>query len=267
MVSFLPVFTDIIGETEDAALPIVGGVLGAEAYAYLIALEKEATQLKQGWLAGPEGALLVLAAVVGLIAIVELFTGSGSPDTGHEFRNSAPDLSNISGLLDNASPTTCWSGETAEEYQRRNEEHQAGLAEIAQADQQVAEALTTQSNQVEQTRAGLGAIKIAAIAAIAFATWLFGNYVFWRAMAWSGAFPGFSAAMAEYYRAALWNFVSTVANFVAIAVLLLIVMLKADGSENERALKKATHKYQDVVNDVAARIPADTAVTLANPAR
>jgi hypothetical protein len=67
--------------------------------------------------------------------------------------------------------------------------------------------------------------------------------------------------MAEYYRLALWKFISEVAYFAAFAALILIMFLKTEADENKRAFDEATHKYHSIVDDLTARARTATAAS------
>lgn len=110
-----------------------------------------------------------LTCVLGCINILESLNGFGRPDIGREFKDDSEVFSGlISDLLYNAAPID-WCGKAAAGYEGQNIGLRAALQEMADADQKVAETLTTQAGQVEIGRETFASIESAIGLAIIYA--------------------------------------------------------------------------------------------------
>lgn len=194
-------------------------------------------------------ALGLLLPLLFMIIAFYIASGFGSPHRGGGFHGGSRGLrEDAAGRLQSARPTA-WSGARgggADNYSSAICEQQARVQAIAQLDLQVADIVEIQADQVEQGRQELEIIIYALIGGIAVAEVM--------EMKWRAAAAVLSPA-APAIAAALLTFARTLACTTCIATLHALETMVGAGFATEQALIPVIDQYQEVVDDVAAKLP------------
>ncbi|GBE64072.1 hypothetical protein MFM001_05340 [Mycobacterium sp. MFM001] len=95
----------------------------------------------------------VLAAAQLMIEGERALTGSGEPEDGKGYKESAKNLNGAVETLINANPhADRWDGKASEAYEKTNDVHRRNTSNVQAADEQVAAILGTEGGQVSRTR-------------------------------------------------------------------------------------------------------------------
>ncbi len=95
----------------------------------------------------------ILAAAQLAIEAQKKLTGSGEPEPGNGYRESAKRLAEAVETLIDATPhADRWDGRAAETYTGANNTHRSATSDVQVADEKIAEVLRTEAGQVSRTR-------------------------------------------------------------------------------------------------------------------
>lgn len=191
----------------------------------------------------------ILLILLVLLLIFLSLNGFGPPDRGGGFRYGSANLRDgASGKLAGARPTV-WSGAhrgAADSYEDKIHQQRGYVEAIAAADQQVANTLEVQADQVELGRLGLIMTIFSLLAEIEIAEAMEAEL---RVLTAIGS-PAAPAVAAN-----LEMFTMTVACTTAMAALELLVFLIGAGVQNYASFNKAKDHYKWVAHASAAKVP------------
>ncbi|MBY0442624.1 MAG: hypothetical protein K2Q25_10910 [Mycobacteriaceae bacterium] len=143
---------------------------------------------------GPQVTMASLGYLYAALAAIEalaLFNGFGPPERGQDFKQGHTKFyDEIYGILEEAYPSH-WSGEARDEYLDCLEKQKGLVDDMAHADEQMANHLNHQANEVDKGRDGFAAIQLSTTGIIVVATAMAAV----AASAWANSWiPGMTAA-------------------------------------------------------------------------
>jgi len=98
----------------------------------------------------------ILSAAQLVIKGERMLTGSGEPEDGEGYRDSAKRLTGVVETLIDADPASDrWDGAASDAYKSANDKHRRHASDLQVADERIAQILSTEAEQVSQTRKDL----------------------------------------------------------------------------------------------------------------
>ena len=171
----------------------------------------------------------ILAAAQLAIEAQKALTGSGTPEEGNGYRESAKRLNEaVETLVDARPQNDRWDGAASREYANRNDTHRRHTSNVQVADEKIGEILSIESGQVSRARRTLDETSQ-------------GLYDYGLATAWMNLVPGLNAAKLASDTAAAASALATTQTTMSI--------LSKNALENALRIRSLITDYERAATD------------------
>lgn len=171
----------------------------------------------------------ILAGAQLAIEAQKALTGSGAPEDGNGYRESAKRLNEAVETLVDASPQNDrWDGAASQEYKGINDSHRVHTSNVQVADEKIGEILSIEAGQVSRARRTLDETSQ-------------GLYDYGLATAWMNVVPGLNAAKLAADTAAAAAALTTTDTTIS--------MLSKNALENALRIRSLITTYEGVATD------------------
>ncbi|MBY0442448.1 MAG: hypothetical protein K2Q25_09995 [Mycobacteriaceae bacterium] len=202
-------------------------------------------------LGDPVAAMALLFLAIDFIELLDLVNGLGAPDTGGDFRDGATAFGkNISIIVAEAFPGDNWTGDAAETYRSKNQNHLNHLENVGRADRKIASITNAQAAAVEVGHELLESASLILSVAVMLLTPI---YACWYLLEKRSGFASTAEDLAEDFSQLPADLGRLMVNFVRAAVLAAglialgaISYLIDEGKGSRQAINDAKAAYGSV---------------------